>query len=95
MGRNHRGNFVKFSLKEIVNWVKNSWHKITDTCVTNALRSGYMDRKCSFKESSIARHERFGSKVLQEIESQEIQAGIRGLELYDDIPEDDEMIVLE
>ena len=54
-----------------------------------------MDRKCSFKESSIARHERFESKVLQEIESQEIQVGIRGLELYDDIPEDDEMIVLE
>jgi len=53
-----------------------------------------MDRKCSFKESSIARHERFRSKVLQEIESQEIQVGIRGLELYDDIPEDDEMIVL-
>ena len=54
-----------------------------------------MDRKCSFKESSIAKHERFGPTVLQEIESQEIQVGIRGLELYDDIPEDDEMIVIE
>ena len=64
MERNKRGNFVKPSLKEIVNWLKNSWHKITDTCVTNALQSGYMDRKCSFKESSIDRHERFWSKVL-------------------------------
>ena len=29
MERNQRGNFV--------NWVKNSWHKITDTYVTNVL----------------------------------------------------------
>ena len=70
--RNRRGNFVKPNLKEIVNSVKRSRHQITDSCVTNALRSSYMNRKCSFKESSIARHERFGPKVLQEIESQEI-----------------------
>ena len=70
MERNQHSNFVKPSLKEIVNWVKNFWHKITNTCVTNALRSGYVDRKCSFKESSIARHEIFEPKVLQEIESQ-------------------------
>ena len=63
MERNQSGNFVKPSLKEIVNWVKNSWHKITDICVTNALRSGYMDRKCPFKESSVARHERLRPKV--------------------------------
>jgi len=44
--------------------------------------------------SSIARHERFKPKVLQEIESQGIQIGIRGLELYDDIPEDNEMTLL-
>ena len=44
--------------------------------------------------SSIARHERFGPKVLQEIESQGIQIGTRGLELYDDIPEDNEMTLL-
>ena len=31
----------------------------------------------------------------QEIESREIHVGIRGLELYDYIPQDDEMIVIE
>ena len=54
-----------------------------------------MIRKCSFKNGSIARHEKFWPKVLQEIKSQEIQVGIRGLKLYDDFPEDDEMTVLE
>ena len=44
--------------------MKNSWLKITDKCVTIALQSGYIDRKWS-----IARHEKFESKVLHEIES--------------------------
>ncbi|KAF6364683.1 hypothetical protein mRhiFer1_009814 [Rhinolophus ferrumequinum] len=95
MERNQRGNFVKPSLQEVVTWVKNSWHKITDSCVANALRAGYMDKKCSFKQSSIAGHERLGPVVLQKMESQEIQAGIRGLESYDDIPEEDNMTVFE
>ena len=50
-----------------------------------------MDKKCSFKESSIAGHERLGPMVLQEMESQEIQ----GLESYDDVPEEDDMTVFE
>ena len=54
-----------------------------------------MDRKCSFKESSIARHEKFGPKGIQEMESQEIQVRFCGLEFYDDIQEDDEMTILE
>ena len=62
--RNQLRNFVKPSLKEIVNWVKNSWDKITD--VSNALRSGYIDRKWSFKENSIAGHETFEPKGLHE-----------------------------
>jgi len=32
MERNQLGNFVKPSLKEFVNWVKNSWHKIRYLC---------------------------------------------------------------
>ncbi|KAF6362058.1 R3H domain containing 1 [Rhinolophus ferrumequinum] len=95
MERNQHGNFVKPSLQEVVTWVKNSWDKITDSCVASALRAGYMDKKCSFKESSIAGHERLGPMVLQEMESQEIQVGIRGLESYDDVPEEDDMTVFE
>lgn len=58
MTRNQHGNFVKPSLQEIVIWLKNSWDKTTDSVVANALRAGYMDKSCSFNESSIARHER-------------------------------------
>lgn len=95
MERNQRGNFIKPNLKEIVNWVNNSWNKITANCVTNALRAGYLDRKCSFDESYIAKHEKFGPRILEEINLQEIQSGIRDLMSYDDVPEEDEMIVLE
>ena len=63
---NQRGNFVKPSLQEIVSWVKNSWSKITDSCIANALQTWYMDmdKKSSFKESSVAKHERLGPMVL-------------------------------
>lgn len=93
--RNQRGNFVKPKLLEVVTWVKNSWDKITDSCVAKALRAGYMDKKYSFKESYIALHERLGPMVQKEMEMQEIQAGNQGLESYDDIPEEDDMIVIE
>ncbi|KFM75291.1 Pogo transposable element with KRAB, partial [Stegodyphus mimosarum] len=63
MVRNHRDNFVKPGLQEIVNWVKNSWDKITDSDVSNALRTGYLDKKYSFNDSYIARHERFGPMI--------------------------------
>ncbi|XP_060124346.1 general transcription factor II-I isoform X2 [Zootoca vivipara] len=95
MARNQRGNFVKPSLQEVVMWVKNSWDKITDSVVANALRAGYMDKSCSFTESSIARHERLGPMVLKEMESQEIQDGIPGLESYDDVPEEDDLTIFE
>ena len=43
----------------------------------------------------IAGHERLGPMVLQEMESREIQAGIRDLESYDDVPEEDDMTAFE
>ena len=95
MTRNQRGNFVKPGLQEVVIWVKNSWEKITDSVVANALRAGYMDKSCSFNESSIAQHERLGPMVLKELESQEIQDGIQSLESYDDVPEEDDLTVFE
>ncbi|KHJ41118.1 centromere binding protein B, DNA binding protein [Trichuris suis] len=77
MERNQRGNFMRPTLQDVATWVKNSWDKITDSCVANALPAGYLDKECSFKESSIARHERLGSMVLQEMKSKEIQAEFR------------------
>ena len=43
MLRNKRWNFVKPRLEEIVTSVTNSWNKITDSCVANALRAGYLN----------------------------------------------------
>ncbi|CAI9726946.1 transposable element with KRAB [Octopus vulgaris] len=91
---NQRGNFVKSNFQEIVNWVKNSWNKITNSCVANALRARYLDKKCSFKESCIANHERLESKFLQEMDLQEIQSEVQDLMIYNDIPEKDEMFAL-
>ncbi|XP_034967923.2 pogo transposable element with KRAB domain [Zootoca vivipara] len=95
MTRNQRGNFVKPNLQEVVNWVKNSWDKITDSVVANALRAGYLDKRCSFTESSIAQHERLGPMVLKELELQEMKDGIPGLECYDDVPEEDDLTIIE
>lgn len=95
MERNHLGNIVKLSRQEIVSQVKNSWNEITDSRIANALRVDYMDKKCLFKKNYIAKHERLGPMVIQEIKSQEIQAGIRGLESFDDVQEVDDMIVYE
>nr|KAF6309698.1 hypothetical protein mPipKuh1_009148 [Pipistrellus kuhlii] len=94
MERNQRGNFVKPKLQEVVTWVKNSWEKITDSCIANVLRAGYLDKKYSFKDSAIAKHERFGPLILKEMESQEIHQEIQELDCYD-VPEDDGMIVIE
>lgn len=75
--------------------MKNSWDKITDSCVSNALRTGYLDKKYSFKDSYIAGHERFGPMIQQEMDLEEIQNGIQNLISYDDVPEDDDMTVFE
>ena len=66
-----------------------------DSCIANALRAGYLDKKYSFKDSAIAKHERFGPLILKEMESQEIHQEIQELDCYDDVPEDDDMIVIE
>ena len=67
MVRNERGNFVKLRLQEIVTWVTISWNKMTDSCVTNALRTGYLDKNFSFHETSVTRHERVGAKILRQL----------------------------
>ena len=38
------GNFVKLGLPEVVNWVNNKCDKITDSDVSNALRTGYLTK---------------------------------------------------
>ncbi|KAL7986472.1 hypothetical protein Chor_011638 [Crotalus horridus] len=95
MERDQGGNVVRPGLPEVVTWVKNSWDKITGSCVADVLRAGYVDKKGSFKESSVAGHERLGPMVLEETESRETQAGIQGLESYDDVAEEDDMTVFE
>ncbi|KFM70044.1 Pogo transposable element with KRAB, partial [Stegodyphus mimosarum] len=94
MVRNHRGNFVKPGLQEVVKWVKNSWDKITDSDVSNALRTGYLGKKYSFNDSYIARHERFGPMIQQEMDLEENQNIIQNF-IYDDVPEEDGMTVIE
>lgn len=76
--------------------VKNSWDKITDSCVDSALWVSYTDRKCLLKESSIDGYEeRLESRALQQRESQEIETRIQGLESYQDVPEEDDMTIFE
>lgn len=93
--RNQGGSFVKPGLRELVTWVQKSWDKISERSVADALRAGYMDKRCSFKESAIARHETLGPMIRKETESQETHDGIQGLESYDDVAEDDDMTVFE
>ena len=95
MERNQRGNLIKPNRQEIVNWVKNSWMKISDSCVSNALRAGYLDKNFTFFESFIGKHEKFGPMLLPEINSQEVQPQFENLTIYDDIPEEDEIVILE
>ncbi|ESN93037.1 hypothetical protein HELRODRAFT_165193 [Helobdella robusta] len=95
MSRNKNNNFVKPNLQEAVSWVRNAWGKITDSCVAKALKAGYLDKTSPFEASYIAKHDRLGPMILKELESNEILAGIQGLDLEenDDIPEDDDLIV--
>jgi len=99
MVRNVRGNFVKPKLQEVVGWVKEAWSKITDACVVNALRAGYLDRFSSFQETFIAKHDRLRPFILQDLqkqESQELVNNAAALNLnYDDIEEDDTGIIID
>ncbi|KFM59103.1 Pogo transposable element with KRAB, partial [Stegodyphus mimosarum] len=94
MARNHRDNFVKPGLQGVVNWVKTSWDKITDSNVSNTLRTGYLDKEYSFNDSYIARNERFGPMIQQEMDLEENQNIIQNF-IYDDVPEEDDMTVIE
>ena len=94
MVRNESGNFVKPRLQEIVTWVTHSWNKITNSCVANALRAVYLDKNFSFHETSVARHEKVGAKILREIELT-VSENSAAILVSDDLQEDDDMIVLE
>ena len=72
---------------------KISWEKID--CVSKALRTGYLDKKYSFNDSYIARHERFGPMIQQEMDLEENQNRNQNLIIYDDVPEEDDMTVIE
>ena len=73
----------------------NSWNKITDSCVNNAQQAGYLDKNFSFDETFIARHERVGAKIRQEIQLN--KNFVETLESGDlqDIPEDDDRVIFE
>lgn len=67
MVRNHRGNFVKPGLEEVASWIKSSLDKIDESCVYNAIRTGFLDKNYSFNDYYIARHGRFGAMIQREI----------------------------
>ena len=81
--------------RKIVTWVANLWNKITDGCVNNALKAGYMDKKFSFDETFIARHETEGAKLRQKIQLNRNSVEISESSDLQDIPEDDDMIIFE
>lgn len=95
MRRNQRGNFVKPSIAETVFWVRNAWGKISEACVLNALRAGYLDRTSTFAESYIAKHERLGDLVIREDYLRRTQATLRNMHIFDDVPEDDDLEIIE
>ena len=64
-------------------------------CVSNALRAGYLNKNFTFFESFIGKHEKFGPMLLPEINSQEVRPQFENLKIYDDIPEEDEIVILE
>lgn len=92
MVRNARGNLVKPPLLEVVNWVKNAWDKISDDTIKKALRSSYLDKNHPFEESSVAKHERLGPLVLQKLADQQDNVIIES-NIFEDVPEDDELAV--
>ena len=95
MVRNERGNFVKPNLREVVTWVSNSWEKITDSCVKNALKAAYLDKSASFEESFIGKHERLGPLIKEKLNSQDLIQGAQNLPVFDDVTEDDDLTVFE
>lgn len=95
MQRNVRGNFMKPGLDEIISWVVKSWNSISDSCVRNALRAGYLDKAFSFKDTLIAKHERLGPRVMKELKLQDVTNAFDTMDSYDDIPEEDEMFIIE
>ena len=57
----------------ISNYPINKGNKITDSDVSNALPTDYLDKKYLFDDSNIARHERFGPMIQPEIDFKENQ----------------------
>ena len=54
-----------------------------------------MDKRSSIKENSIARRERLGLMILRKMDAQEIQDGIQGLEIYDDVAQEEDVRVFD
>ena len=69
-----------------MNCVKKPSDKITDCDVFNALSTGYLEKKCSFNYSYIARHERFGLIIQMDLEETK---NITQKFIYDDVPGED------
>ena len=72
MMRTYRCNFVKPDLQEVVNWVDNSWDKVTDTDFSNALRTVHLDKNYSYNDSYTTKNSRFGPMIHQEINLEQI-----------------------
>ena len=73
----------------------NSWNKITASCANKARQAGYLDKNFSSDEIFIARHERVGAKIRQEIQLNENSVGTLEFSDVQDIPEDDNMVIFE
>lgn len=87
MVRNERGNLTKPSLEEVVSWVNYAWNKISSDTVSKALRASYLDKKYSFEESAIAKHERLGPLILEKLRSADNQS----YEINTDVLEEDDI----
>lgn len=48
-----RESHVKPNFQEILNWVKDSLNKITDSSTASVLRARHLSKTCSFKESYV------------------------------------------
>jgi hypothetical protein len=59
------------------------------------LRAGYLDQASSSEESYIAKHERFGDKLVREVSFQRLQAAVQNSEIFEDIPEEDALEIAE
>ncbi|XP_018494034.1 uncharacterized protein LOC108863958 [Galendromus occidentalis] len=94
--RNMRG-FVKPPLSEVVSWVRKSRGTISNECVANALRAGYLDKSHAFEDSYIGKHERLGPRDRSAIESQRLEGVLQALDLdcEQDVTEEDEIVVFD